>query len=245
MIYVVLGMHKSGTTLVSQILHHSGVNMDDDLDESVSYDKGNKYERQSILHLNMDILGVNDYQVIDLAAPERPEASAEQRARMDRIVADCVDRYEDWGFKDPRACLVYPLWDEALPEHKIIVVYRHPSQLWKRFAGHSLLGSYKMPFSAWKYLNRWYEHNMNIIDYLKSTPHEYLVLSYTELMSSDDEFARLQGFVDCELVDRRRKDLFRSRNGSNLLLRVAERMLKMKRGHSVEEVLVQLDAFRR
>lgn len=47
MIFVVLGMHKSGTTLVSQILHHSGIPMGDGFDENVTYDGGNKYERES------------------------------------------------------------------------------------------------------------------------------------------------------------------------------------------------------
>ena len=43
-IYVVLGMHKSGTTLISQILHHSGVNMGGaEIETSRSYDEGNKY----------------------------------------------------------------------------------------------------------------------------------------------------------------------------------------------------------
>jgi len=219
--------------------------MVDDLDESISYDKGNKYERQTILHLNMEILGVRDYQVIDLAAPTRLEISADQQARMNRIVKDNAARYGDWGFKDPRTCLVYPLWSKSLPEHKVIVVYRHPSQLWKRFAGHSLLGSYKMPFSAWKYMIRWHEHNMNILRYLRSTSCEYLVLSYSELMQSDEEFERLQRFVGRKLVDRRRKDLFRSRNRANLLLMVAERMLKWNRGLSVDEILARLDEYRR
>jgi hypothetical protein len=52
MICVFLSMHKSGTTLVSEILHHSGINMGDDIDEHVSYDRGNKYEHESTLGLN-------------------------------------------------------------------------------------------------------------------------------------------------------------------------------------------------
>ncbi len=44
MIYVIFGMHKSGTTLVAEMLHKSGINMGD-FDESVSYDIGNQYER--------------------------------------------------------------------------------------------------------------------------------------------------------------------------------------------------------
>ena len=61
--YVVLGMHKSGTTLVSQMLHQSGINMGD-FDPLVSYDRGNQYERESALQLDMDIMRAKDDQVL-------------------------------------------------------------------------------------------------------------------------------------------------------------------------------------
>lgn len=245
MIYVVLGMHKSGTTLVSQILHHSGINMVDDLDESVSYDQGNKYERQSALHLDMDILGVRGYGIIDLAAPERLVATAEQRARMAEIIDGCASRYSDWGFKDPRACLAYPLWRELLPEHKLIVVYRPAAQLWSRFADHSFLGSYKKPSSAWRYLCRWYEHNTAVLAHLADTSCGYLVLSYTELMTDDREFDRLQSFVGRDLSDRRRKDLFRGQDRTYSLLQAADWWLKRRQGMGSRDVMDRLDAYRR
>ncbi len=237
-------MHKSGTTLVSQILHHSGINMVDDLDESMSYDGGNKYERQSILHLNMDILGVSDYQVVDLAVPAELTVTEEQQRRIEDIVSTCGEKYENWGFKDPRTCLVYPLWERALPEHKLIIVYRHPSQLWARFAGHSLRGSFKVPFSAWQYLSRWYEHNINILDYLRDTSREHVVLSYNKLMTEDREYDRLQEFVGYDLVDRRRKDLYRSRDCDYPVLKALDKLLKLKRGHDIHGVMDMLESHR-
>lgn len=244
MIYVVLGMHKSGTTLVSQILHHSGINMDDELDESVSYDGGNKYERQSILHLNMEILGLEDYQVIDFRSPTMPSATADQQRQMERIVADCTARYEEWGFKDPRTCLTYPLWAEALPEHRIIIVYREPSQLRKRFVSPHPLRSYRVPRQTWLYLNRWYEHNMNIIKYLQSTKCDYIVMSYNELMTGDREFDRLQHFVGRDLADRRLKDLYRGRGIRSHLFMTVDWLLKRRRGHNADEVMNMLNRLR-
>ncbi len=55
MIYIVLGMHKSGTTLVAQTLHAAGINMGD-FDESLTYDTNNKYERHDTQELNRDLL---------------------------------------------------------------------------------------------------------------------------------------------------------------------------------------------
>ena len=105
MIFVVLGMHKSGTTLVSQILHHSGVNMGD-FQENISYDEGNKYERESTLEVDMEILGAGDYRVLDLRSSRRLRLDEGIYHKMREIIAGCGSRYEDWGFKDPRALLL-------------------------------------------------------------------------------------------------------------------------------------------
>ena len=158
MIYVVLGMHKSGTTLVSQILHHSGIDMGD-FDESVSYDRGNKYERASVLALDMDILDAPDDEVLDLGVRGPLQLTDAQRARMREIIADGQSRHADWGFKDPRLTLVYELWAQELPEHRLIAVYRDPAEAWPRFKwrGRRL---YHTNFArAAAFLDRWHEHN--------------------------------------------------------------------------------------
>ncbi len=42
MLYVILGMHKSGTTMISEILHNSGISMGEWKDKSNNYDYGHK-----------------------------------------------------------------------------------------------------------------------------------------------------------------------------------------------------------
>jgi hypothetical protein len=237
-------MHKSGTTLVAQILHHSGVNMVDDLDENVSYDQGNKYERQSVLRINMDILGLPNYEVIGLEAPSAIGATPDQRRRMEDIVTACAESYGDWGFKDPRTCLTYPLWADVLPEHKIIAVYREPGQLAKHFVSPHPLRAYRAPATTWRYINRWYEYNMMIIKHLNMSSRGHLMLSYNELMRGDREFDRLQAFVGRELVDRRRKDLYRGRDAGNSLFRACDWLLKRRRGRSTSDVMALLGRLR-
>ena len=53
--FIILGMHKSGTTLVSQMLHQSGIAMVSDVDDR-SYDQGNHFERLSTNMLNKQLL---------------------------------------------------------------------------------------------------------------------------------------------------------------------------------------------
>jgi len=242
LIYVILGMHKSGTTLLSQILHHSGINMGDEFDDGVSYDRGNKYERQSSLALNMDILHVNSDNIIDLPAPADLTITDEQRRRMREIIAENTARYSDWGFKDPRTSLTYPLWAAELPPHKLIVIYREPAEIWPRFRYNGWRLFYTNPWRAWKFINRWCEHNINVLSYLRHTQMDYLVFNYRRLMTLDSEFARLEAFVGRPLVDKRRKDLYRIRSDSNWLLNVTSDYVRWRRGVHPEAIKAELDA---
>ena len=244
MIYVILGMHKSGTTLVSQILHHSGINMGDDIDTTVSYDRGNKYERKSTLSLDLDILGLKDNRIIDYGAPGALYMNDAQRARMREIIKNCNQTYDDWGFKDPRASLVYPLWASELPEHKVIAVYRSPSEIWPRFRHRRLTHRYRNLVRAWQLMKRWCEHNSNILSYLRNTDMEFMVINYRDLMSDDAEFERLQEFVGIKLTDWRNKKLYRGRSEEYPLVRFGSWLVRKQTGCNVADVIEQFEALR-
>jgi len=237
-------MHKSGTTLVSQVLHHSNISMGE-FDENVSYDGGNKYERESALQLDMDILGVDDYEVLELARPKSPRMTVDQRQRMRDIIERNEGNHADWGFKDPRACLLFELWEEELPDHRIIAVFRDPAQVWPRFKWRGKRKYHTNFNRAYSYLARWHEHNQGILDCLRATEKDYIVLSYNELMSGDDEFEVLNRFCGGKLVDRRKTKLFRSRSRMDIFLKFADWLLQRTRGLSIENTMRDLEALRR
>lgn len=246
MIYVILGMHKSGTTLVAQILHHSGINMGEDIDDQVTYDRGNKYERFSTREINKRILGYkDDGRFIDYQMPDELQITEEQRARMHSVVRHCNETYGDWGFKDPRTSLDYPLWASELPEHKIIAIYRPVSEMWPRFRYQRLHYLHKNPYRAWLLVNRWCEHNSNILTCLQNTKEEFLVLSFRQLMASDAEFRRLEAFVGVKLNDQRQKGLYRGHSKKYLSLELATWLVRRRTGCSPERIVEQFEALRR
>ena len=243
MIYVILGMHKSGTTMVSQMLHHAGINMVDVYETGISYDQGNKYERQSVKKLNEDILNCRGQESIDIAAPSTIQLTDIQRAQMRTVVAQCNEKYQLWGFKDPRTCLLYPLWASELPPHKIIAVYRSPQELWQRYRSDHQRNRYRDPIKAWKFLNRWYEHNTRILKALQTTPMNFIVLEYRPLVSTQSEFERLQFFVGQPLSDRRQIELYRHQlQKKSLLLKMIDQTIAQRYGYRSDEIIKQLEA---
>ncbi len=215
-----------------------------EFDESLHYDKGNKYERASSLALDMDILGTQYNDVLDLVWTQSPHMSDAQRERMKKIVSDCEAQNDDWGIKDPRMCLTYELWAEELPPHKLIVIYRDSAQVWPWF---KWLGKrkYLTNFNrAYSYLHRWQEHNHNILRLLASSPNENIILGYHELMTDDSEFARLQNFVGRPLADRRKPELYRSKSRQDIFIRFADWLLARRTGSSTDDTMNDLRAAR-
>lgn len=213
MIYVVLGMHKSGTTLVSQILHKSGISMGDEFDESVSYDQGNQWERRESWLINLDLVGCAepDYFSLDhwkrvVAAPSEPVAAA-----MDALIARCDRAGGDWGFKDPLTCITYRSWRSRLPAHRLVCVYRSPQEVMRHYGCR-----WRDPVRAWRVLRAWTSYNQGILDALELAGDGGLLVRYEALMNGDAEFHRLAAFTGRALTDMRRASSYRAKSGHPL-----------------------------
>ncbi|MDM8531878.1 sulfotransferase [Anaerolineales bacterium HSG25] len=243
MIYVVLGMHKSGTTLISNILHHSDINMGD-FNVQRSYDQGNQYEREDTLALNKDILGLTSYRIIDKPVPTVITLTATQRTRMQEIIQTCNQKHTIWGFKDPRTTLTYSLWKSELPAHKIIAIYRTPSEIWPRFRYSGWKEAYLNPQNAWNCIDRWCEHNQRILDTLYTTPMPYIILNYQTLMATTTEFERLQTFIGQPLNDQRKSNLYRSRQKRYILLDIITQLYQQRTGYHPDHIMEQLEILR-
>ena len=218
--------------------------MGDGLEQGITYDQGNKYERESSWHLNEAILHSRSQRSIHIKRHRTLNFTPEQRLCMREIITSGQRQYTDWGFKDPRTCLVYPLWATELPEHKLIIVYRDPAEAWPRYRPQHTRNRYREPYRAWSYLLSWCEHNANILTYLAQTPCDFLVLEYKALVTTQAEFDRLQRFVNRPLTDQRKPDLYRNRNQQHWLLSLVEPFLYRLKGYRPQTILQQLEAYR-
>ena len=225
MIYIVLGMHKSGTTLVAKILHDSGVPMGD-FDEALGYDEGNKYEKLENHDLNIEMLGY-DYEESSLnilkviKGPE--EVKPETIGKIKDSIENANRQYQDWGFKDPRTCLTYSVWKALIPKHKRIIIFRNPMELWLHYKPKNFLKGFKSLLVCWKALKSWHIHNLEILRVFKWGEVESYVVEYSNLMKDDRYFKALCQFTGRQLRDARKTGLYRSKEkqgdlGYNFLL---------------------------
>lgn len=129
----VLGMHRSGTSLVSGLLRTLGVEFgpDSELIPPSQYNMKGFFEHVGLGGINVELLVKygGDWYAPPVFLPgwEESEALADLRNRaLERVEANFGGK-ELWGFKDPRTCLTFPFWRKILKDQvKVVVVGRNP-----------------------------------------------------------------------------------------------------------------------
>ena len=255
MVYVVLGMHKSGTSLIAELLHRSGIPMVE-AESDADYQAGNKWERTSTLTFDKDLLEARGVDSLSITPPDPASLLREvhlERARLlvARIAEETTTNARatgDWGFKDPRACLTWPVWRRVLTAPRIVAVYRHPSAVVRHFQQHAARLHRTGPLwrlrVEWLALRRWREHNERVLDAIEVSDGPSILLSYERLMRGDEELAPLRRFLGCELADPRKREKRDAASASSLRAQVGARAAQLTGAGSAPATFARLEAKR-
>jgi hypothetical protein len=223
-------MHKSGTTLVSLMLHRSGIAMVD-REEAGGYDEGNHFERMSTNALNkrlLDRAGGNSLRTFRPLDPTGVPAQLREDAA--NLVTELESRGVAWGFKDPRTCLTYGFWRQVLPAHKVICVYRAPSEVHAHYTGKRSPDVTR----GIRTLRAWYEYNLGMLNaFRQGRPEDRHLIDYGRLMEDPGELERLSVFLGCDIRDERVASLKRARPEIGIRVRMEAGMLKLATGRDV------------
>ena len=150
----VVGMHRSGTSLVASILESLGFyigSIDDQIPPAPDNPRG-FWERRDVKELNEEILRSNSSTWSEIG--KLPfEVSEAQEEQMRSIVNQLSS---PWLIKDPRLSVTLEHWIKVFPDARIVLVIRHPLSvarslqvrngfgldqglhLWQRYLGESL-----------------------------------------------------------------------------------------------------------
>ena len=122
---VVVGMHRSGTSLTASILGSSGVHLGDSLVPAGHGNAEGHFEDLEFVDLHraaLEAFGHDPEGWDEVVLDHLPDA-LEARARA---LIDARASRPFWGWKDPRTALFLPFWERLLPEAKFVFVYRNP-----------------------------------------------------------------------------------------------------------------------
>jgi hypothetical protein len=202
-IVLVLGMHRSGTSLCSHILSALGVDMADNIagpgNASVTPENPRgHWERWEIVEFHNRILGLfnRDYlgRVHDFALPVAWWADPQVAQIRSEIVAFLEQRMGSsyFGFKDPRAVRLMPMWHQIFSglklAPKLVLCLRNPAQV-----ARSLNAREGLDREIGEY--RWLVH---MIDFFRYTSNfDFCTVEYEEWFNNPSaNIEKLQKFLD-------------------------------------------------
>ncbi len=169
----IAGMHRSGTSLVTRLLRHCGLDLgpEDQLLKPQPDNPEGFFENFPLVILNDAILAELGGGW-DLPPQVEPAAWSELAARWrDRALAALtpLQRGEPWGWKDPRNSLTLPFWRALLPGLRPVICLRHPREVVRSLYRRS---SSSEAFS----LNLWQHYYNSLLEH--TTAEQRLVTHY-------------------------------------------------------------------
>ena len=125
----IAGAHRSGTSMVTRLLHTCGLDLGpaSDLMPSAPDNPDGFWE-------NLNFVAMNDELLNELGGawdlPPRATRFADKRFDAVRVRArllvSAFSQSKVWGWKDPRNSLTLPFWRAIVPKLRTIIVVRNP-----------------------------------------------------------------------------------------------------------------------
>ena len=154
---IVLGMHHSGTSILAEVLHRSGVFMQAnmphheskfftvEINDKLIMGGGDNWARQPIMPVSEA-----------MAKLDEVRARIQKRAYKKYFEAG-YDGHSRWGFKDPRTCVTLPLFLEIFPEAQLLHIIRQEDDVAASLAANDKKGvGVKSDLNFWRELQRQY-----------------------------------------------------------------------------------------
>ncbi len=182
MIVCLAGMHRSGTSLFSSYLQYCGISMGEQQAGPGYGNPHGHYEDRKFLELHKKILNYNKQHMY--FCKKKITVSHDDREYAKALVYRNSQKYDNWGWKDPRTTLFLDFWENLCKEIKYVFLYRNPyrviDSLFRR-RGDRIF--YLMPHRA---ADAWLLYNQRIIDFHKRFPEKSVIISIDEINRSPE-----------------------------------------------------------
>ncbi len=210
-ILVITGMHRSGTSMITQWLSRCGLPVGDRLLGALVGNAEGHFEDLDFMEFHSDVL--KSHRIADSGLVETAVYAMKEEAwqKLRGLVAAKNVEHEEWGWKDPRTCLFLEIYRELLPEafYLIIIrdfasvvnslvsrIYRSAEKkyvdrswfsgvVWKLFRRHVRKRRLYKDHTE-QYIRVWIAYNEEILEHVKLIdPSRYSAVDYRELTTSD------------------------------------------------------------
>jgi GT2 family glycosyltransferase/glycosyltransferase involved in cell wall biosynthesis len=183
---IVLGMHRSGTSVLARLLNMMGAYFGPEGASTAANIENPKgfWERQDVRELNDFVLhsvGCDWNKVAGFQISSLPDSVVDEfNTRASTIILG-MDAHRPWLLKEPRLCLLFELWKDLLEVPVCIHIYRNPLEV-----AQSLLTRNGIPIHIGIAL--WEKYNQLALKSSRGSPR--LVVSHNRLINSAEAEVR-------------------------------------------------------
>jgi hypothetical protein len=211
-ILVIAGMHRSGTSVVSQWLAKCCLNIGDNLLGSGIGNEEGHFEDVDFYRYHEDVLQDNHLSILGYVNQPVNSLSYYQEEKLKSITTFKSKIHKQWGWKEPRTCLFLTHYRKLIPDAYYLIVLRDYNAvvnslivrdfkllesnltlgwfsrlIWKRFKKAPTKRKLYKELSSF-YLKVWITYSNELLKHMQSIPREkFIALNYNLLNSSDKE----------------------------------------------------------
>jgi hypothetical protein len=146
---LILGMHRSGTSMLAGTLGAAGLHLGQVLDAPFELNPTGLREPEVLIRMHEHLLEANGGAWHD--PPAQVVWGPLHRAVRDLFIESRADQLL-WGFKEPRTLLVAEGWIEALPAWTAVGIFRDPAEVAASLAHRNGLAAEKA-LALWSFYN--------------------------------------------------------------------------------------------
>ena len=162
-IVIIAGMHRSGTSLVANILQLAGLNIGLNLLGETESNPYGHYEDLDFSNLQDNILTSRGYNYLQVP-PVDIDLTEDEIFKIRHLISKRA-QFEFWGFKDPRTCLFLNHWFRLVPDAKYLFVFRHPIEVFISLLKRAEYYILKHPLDGFE---AWYQYNQRVLSFVET-----------------------------------------------------------------------------
>lgn len=156
-VIIVLGMHRSGTSMLTGCLEEAGLYLGDTSNKFNPHNAKGQKEQIFLMELHEEVLRANGGSW-DLPPYTYKWKFLHNKTRQ--LFIKSMSDYPIWGFKDPRVLFLLDKWKLDIPNANFVGIFRHPLKV-----ANSLYKRNKMSFNQG--LDLWLKYNRRLWFYYK------------------------------------------------------------------------------
>lgn len=187
---IILGMHRSGTSLVARVVKYKNFNCPNLNSKKDKTNKYGHYESSYAIKINDALLkchGGNWFSIPKILKSQNVFKKIEERFFRIKlcIYLKKMSRDSPWFIKDPRMILTFNYWAEYFFDQRIlkVCVFRNPNSVIC-----SLMKRDNMdPFLARKL---WKQYNLNLLKIINCNKN-YILVDYDDLLVNPQKYSNL------------------------------------------------------